>query len=153
MNEKWLKGRQEIHTRLYWVSLASCKWEQKQVTGSLVCSLRWGEGGYFLPSIEWLAVSPGMEGWLRWFVHSLHGWVQEGMTPSFFFRLFRNSRWNFLFLSLCVFRSKICLNCTCRQLILVSYNFFIFCSLRRGFPGVSFVLHQRVWGPRPVSIQ
>ena len=62
-------------------------------------------------------------------------WVQEGMRsilfllpiPNFCFQLFRNGSWDF-----CTFWSRICPNCTCTQLFLVPYSFFIFCSWKRG---------------------
>lgn len=36
------------------------------------------------------------------------------------------------FFFLCIFWSRICPNCTCTQLFLVPYNFFVSCSSRRG---------------------
>ena len=148
-------------TRWTWVWVNSGSWWWTGRPGVLLFMGSQRVGHDWATELNWTEGCPGMEGWLRWFAHYLRVWVQKDMssilllllTPSFFFRLCRNSSWNFLFLSLCIFWSKICPSCTCRQLILISYNFFIFCSLKRGFPGASFILHQRVCGPRPVSTQ
>ena len=51
-------------------------------------------------------------------------------TPYFCSLLFRSGSWAFwVFLYLL---SRICPNCTCMQLFLVPYSFFVLCSLRRG---------------------
>lgn len=41
VNRHWLEARQEIPARLYWGPCDS-RGEQKQITGLLACSLKWG---------------------------------------------------------------------------------------------------------------
>ena len=41
VNRHWLEARQEIQARLYWGPWHSSG-EQKQVSGLLACSLKWG---------------------------------------------------------------------------------------------------------------
>ena len=48
----------------------------------------------------------------------------------FCFQLFRNGSWSFF--SHCVFWFSICPNCTCTQLSLLLYSFFLFCCLSWG---------------------
>ena len=88
-----------------------------------------------------VGVCPGvrLEQWLRWF--SLTFVVLSGggraqypvLCPwhPFCSRLFRNGSW-VLYIYLSIFGSRICPTCTCSQLFLVLYSFFVFCSLRRG---------------------
>ena len=55
------------------------------------------------------------------------------LTPYFCSWLFRSGSWGFFFWSFCVL-SIICPICTCRQLFLVPYSFFVFCCWRRHLP-------------------
>ena len=50
------------------------------------------------------------------------------LTPYFCSGLFRSGSW--VFWSLCIFLSIICPNCTCIQLFLVPYSFFVFRYLK-----------------------
>lgn len=59
----------------------------------------------------------------------MHSTLLLPQTPCFCSQLFRSGSWVFRFFY--TFLLIICSNCTCWQLLLVSYSFFVFCYLRR----------------------
>ena len=83
----------------------------------------------------------GLEAWLRWSARPFGGVECRGHAQCPAFApdplllcswLFRSGSWIFFFLVFSIFLSIICPNCTCMQLFLVPYNFFVFCCSRRG---------------------
>ena len=91
-------------------------------------------------------------GWLGWFAHPLGGGVCRGHTqyPAFLWAL---QKWQLNFLVSLYPLFRICPNCTYMKLLLVPYNFFVFCCLRRGVsrwkPSSTAA---KVPCPRPVSV-
>ena len=71
-----------------------------------------------------------LEGWLRCFAHPFGGVVcrvlQHPIFPHHSSEVAVGFFWSF-----CILLSIICPNCTCMQLFLVPYSFFVFCCLRR----------------------
>ena len=123
-----IEARPEIQASLYWVPRYS-KSEQEKTTGSLA---------FLLPEVGGQACSlygvtvgvyPGFgpEGKLKWFAHPLGGIVCRGHA-----RHSVHSKVAVLdfFISLYLL-SRICTNCTCMQLFLIPYSFFVFCCARR----------------------
>ena len=86
-----------------------------------------------------VGVCPGMrtEGWFRWFVHPLGSVVCRGRVqyPAFAPGTSKVAAgflvWVFLFLFFSYLVVQNLPNCTCMQLFLVPYSFFLFCCLRR----------------------
>ena len=112
----------------------------EQATVSLACSPPEGRQAYFLYGVR-VGVCPGVraEGWLRCFAHPLEGGVcrahaqYPAFTPDMLFLLPGSSKLAVGFFGLFVsFRYRICPNCSCTQLFLVPYSFFVFCCWRRG---------------------
>ena len=105
--------------------------ELREATGSLSnhsqireVSLIFGEG-------RGVSRSP-VEGWLRWFTHCFVGGMFRGHAVTCFCSLLlRSGGW--VFWSLCIL-SMICFSCTCTQLFLVPYSFFVFVAGGDVFP-------------------
>ena len=108
-----------------------------------------------------IGVCPGVrpEGCLRCFAHPFDGVEVQGVCAApcfcswhrvFRSRLFRSGSW--VFWSFCILLSIICPNCTCTQLFLVPYSFFVFCCSRRGVSSCKYC-STATKGPRsqPVS--
>ena len=78
-----------------------------------------------------------LEGWLRWFAYPSDGVECKGhmqypaFAPNTHFFLPALQKWQLDFGALCIFLSIICSSCTCTQLFLVPYSFFVFCCSKR----------------------
>ena len=111
--------------------------EGEQVSGFPACFLGgWGVGDSAVQAVSLYGVRaaayPGVgpEGWLRLFAYPLGGAECRGhvQCPAFCCWLFRSGSWAFF--GLLYLLSRICPNCTCTQLFLVPYSFFVSCCSR-----------------------
>ena len=131
INRNRSETRKEIQARLYSGPCCSSR-EQKQVTGSLACSL--AKGGQVCSSYGVrVGAGPGVgpEGWLRCSAHPFGGSVCRGQAQYPAFAPGSSEVAVEFFWSFCIFLSIICINCTCMQLFLIPSSFFVFCCLRR----------------------
>ena len=123
--------------------------ELGEATGSLPNHSQIREVSWFLIFGEGRGVSRSpVEGWLRWFTHCFVGGMFRGHAVTCFCSLLLRSGGPG-FWSLCILLSMICFSCTCTQLFLVPYSFFVFCCWRRCFSSKPFSKGSQV---QPVSV-
>ena len=114
-----------------------------------IWAIKWGEGrlGPVLGCRAACEVCPA-----PWWCSVRGSCIVPGCHSSTVLLLPAPQKWQLGFWSFGILLSIRCPNCTCTQLFLVPYYFFVFCWLKAVFVQVQ-ALQQRVLGPRsqPVS--